>query len=139
VLTGLRYRASLLIDAIGIMCRPVAANGSLGPETTVGTLAGGGGGSSGSVSCPAGQVAAGAGIEFGAYVSEFVLWCRPWSASTRSFGGTTKTERGAYAGSAHLLSSWLKEYCELATQPVRAIRGRSGVYVDAIGAICNEP
>jgi hypothetical protein len=29
VLTGLRYRSSLLVDAIGIMCRPVNANGSL--------------------------------------------------------------------------------------------------------------
>jgi hypothetical protein len=110
-----------------------------GPETTIGTLSGGGGGTSGAVSCASGTVAVGAGVGYGTYVSEFVLWCRPWNASTRSFGGSTVTERGAYVGQSVTPATWTKEYCEASTQPARAIRGRSGGYVDAIGAICNEP
>jgi hypothetical protein len=96
-----------------------------GPETTIGTLSGGGGGTSGAVSCASGTVAVGAGVGYGTYVSEF--------------GGSTVTERGAYVGQSVTPATWTKEYCEASTQPARAIRGRSGGYVDAIGAICNEP
>src|SRR5262245_59792054 len=45
VLTGIRTRKGLIIDAIGIRCRTVGADGTLGTETSVGTLAGGDGGS----------------------------------------------------------------------------------------------
>ena len=55
VLTGLRWRSGAVVDAIGIMCRPVKSDGTLGPETTIGTLAGGGGGSSGAASCGEGR------------------------------------------------------------------------------------
>src|SRR3954470_16189159 len=60
VLTGFRYRSGFFVDALGLLCRPVNADGKLGSETTVGTLAGGGGGTSKSVSCPAGSVVASA-------------------------------------------------------------------------------
>ena len=139
VLTGIRFRSSVLVDAIGILCRPVNANGSLGPETTVGSLSGGGGGTSGSSSCEAGTVAAGAGVGYGTWVSQFAVWCRPWIASSRSFGGSKMTETSARAGTSVTPANWMKEYCEASTQPVRAIRGRSAGFVDAIGVTCNEP
>jgi hypothetical protein len=51
VLTGLRGREGLQIDAVAIMCAPVLSNGTLGPTSAVGTLAGGGGGTFKEVRC----------------------------------------------------------------------------------------
>ena len=59
VLTGLRSRGGVLLDAVGILCRPVLADGTLGSETVIGTLAGGGGGTSGVQSCDRGTVLSG--------------------------------------------------------------------------------
>ena len=137
VLTGLRFRASLLVDAVGLLCRPVNANGTLGSETTVGTLAGGSGGTSGTVSCGSGGVVTGAGIKHGSYVSHLSLRCRVWEASSRSF-----TALGATGGSFGFVGTPgadNDEACEARTQPVTGMRGRSHSLVDAIGFICDEP
>lgn len=58
VLTGIRYRRGLLVDGIGIKCRPIRSDGTLGAEVNAGSMAGGSGGTSGSVSCPSGEVVA---------------------------------------------------------------------------------
>ena len=46
VMTGFQYRKGLVIDGIGLLCRPVQSNGTLGSESA-GSMAGGGGGSFG--------------------------------------------------------------------------------------------
>src|ERR1051325_5645260 len=56
VLSGVRYRSGMVIDAIGLLCRPVLSDGTLGPESTVGTLVGGAGGTIASASCPSATV-----------------------------------------------------------------------------------
>jgi hypothetical protein len=136
VLSGMRYRAGLVIDAVGLLCRPVNADGSLGSETTIGTLAGGGGGSSGSASCPSGKVVTGAMIYHGTYVSRIVLFCRAWVPATRRFGAaTTETQAGFGPGTGARSDA----RCEASAQPARAIRGREASLVDAIGFVCDEP
>ena len=136
VLTGLRFRAGMSLDAIGLLCRNVNADGSLGTESAVGTLAGGGGGTAGSASCPAGTVANGARIFYGTYVDGVILHCKAWDKSTRSF--TTPNAGQANAGRFTLNTSKIS-ICELSTQPVVALRGREAGLVDAVGLTCDEP
>jgi hypothetical protein len=136
VLTGLRYRRGLVFDAIGLLCRPVNADGLLGSETTVGTLAGGTGGTAYAVSCAAGKVVVGSEIYHGTYVDGFWMYCRDWVPATRRFGAaSTEAPKlfGAFATNKGV------ERCEDATQPARGIRGRAATLVDAVGFVCNEP
>jgi hypothetical protein len=134
VISGFTYRTALWVDAIGLLCRPVNANGTLGSESAVGTLAGGGGGTSGSKSCPAGSVVAWVWVSFGLFVDGVHFSCRAWDPATRTFG----VDRGQYSVGKDALNS-TREICENPTQPGHAIRGRSGWYVDAFGLICDEP
>ena len=134
VLTGLRYRSGQLLDAVGLLCRPVLSNGTLAPETTVGTLAGGGGGSSNTVSCPTGKVMVGARIYFGSWVNGVELECPNWNAATRTRSGSITS-----LNAANTMGHGESEYCESSAQPAHAIRGRSGGFVDALGMICDEP
>jgi hypothetical protein len=134
VLTGLRYRKGLYLDAVGLLCRPVNADGSLGSETTVGLLAGGGGGSPGVTSCANGYVVGAATISYGDLVVGLRIHCYTWVKGTRSMG-TFFTIVGI-SGSG---SSSAVEKCEAVSQPVVAMRGRAGLVVDAVGFTCNEP
>lgn len=137
VLTGLRYRAGLSLDAIGLLCRPVNADGSLGSETTVGTMAGGGGGTFGAKSCPVGSVAIGAFVDYGTWVDGFSIICGPWSKSARAF---TKSPSSRFdVGRILSFNTSGVRSCEAVTQPVVAIRGRAATLVDALGFICDEP
>ena len=137
VLTGLRFRDGLLVDAVGLLCRPVNANGTLGSETTVGTLVGGSGGTSGTVSCGSSGVVTGGTIKHGSYVSFVSLRCRVWETSSRSFTSVGAT--GGSFGSVGTPGAMNEEACEARTQPVTGMRGRSHSLVDAIGFICDEP
>lgn len=136
VLTGLRYRRGLVFDAIGLLCRPVNADGSLGSETSVGSLAGGTGGTAYAVSCAAGKVVVGSEIYHGSYVDGFWMYCRDWVPATRSFGAAA-TEAPKLFG--FFATNKGVERCEAATQPARGIRGRAATLVDAVGFTCNEP
>jgi hypothetical protein len=138
VLSGLRYRNGLVIDAIGLLCRPVLANGSLGPESTVGSIVGGSGGTTNVVSCPSGMVLVALRVRYGSYVSYMIITCRTWNSTTRTYAST--------GGSVNSLGSVLTpssatvdEACESSHQPGAGIRGRSASFVDAIGLVCDEP
>jgi len=138
VLSGLRYRSGAVIDAIGLLCRPVLPDGSLGPESTVGTLAGGGGGTTAAASCPTGMVVSALRVRFGSYVSYVIITCRGWRADTRTYASS--------GGSAVSLGSVLTpsaattdEACESTHQPGAGIRGRAASFVDALGLACDEP
>jgi hypothetical protein len=136
VLTGIRYRAGMSIDAIGLLCRQVLADGSLGSESTVGTLVGGGGGTAGSDSCPAGTVITGGRIHYGTYVDAVSLYCHTWDKATRTSSGPLQ----GYAGTGRVaFSTSASAICEQKSQPMVALRGREASMVDALGFICNEP
>jgi hypothetical protein len=135
VLTGMRYREGMVVDAVGLLCRAVNANGSLGTESSVGTMAGGSGGTFGVASCPAGTVVAGAKLYYGSFIDGVILSCAGWAplsrtfgaiGAVRSFGKTSVATKG-------------EARCESSAQPVVAIRGREASVVDALGVTCNEP
>jgi hypothetical protein len=135
VLTGFTYRSGMLIDAIGVQCRPVLSNGSLGPQST-GTLVGGSGGTTATRSCAADRVVTSLKIYYGSWINEIRITCRLWNPSTRKFGGT---ETYASVGPQSLPDHTSTETCESDTQPGNGIRGRAANAVDAIGMICDEP
>jgi hypothetical protein len=149
VLTGIRARAGLVIDALGIKCRPVNANGSLGGENDVGSLAGGTGGILSSGSCPQGSVVSGQGggraVPTG--LGFFELRCRRWDAATRHWAGSITAYVRVMAGTAPttiLMSapgSGISQTadCSRASQPAVLLRGRAGTIIDAAGFTCNEP
>ena len=135
VLTGLRYRSGAVVDAVGLLCRPVDGNGNLLPESSVGTLAGGGGGTLKIARCAAGRVVAGAKIYYGSYVDGLALVCREWKPTTRTMA--TASGNAVFIG--RVTSSHATELCDSPAQPVVKMRGRADMLVDAIGFSCNEP
>ena len=150
VLTGVRVRAGLVIDALGIKCRPVNANGALGGENDIGTLAGGTGGVFSSGSCPQGSVVMGQGgapaLPTG--VGHLALRCKRWDPASRgSTGSTTAVVRviagAGFPAAMQVLSGTTSiigaSNCERATQPAVLLRGRAGAVIDAAGLTCNEP
>ncbi len=137
VLTGLTYRTGLWVDGVGLLCRPVNADGTLGSETTVGTLAGGGGGTSGSGSCPSGQVVWQVYIYYQSFVNGIDVRCSGWDAGARKMTGYAGF--GPSFGKRGSGQPVQGEQCEAPTQPAHGIRGRAAAYVDAIGFICDEP
>ena len=138
VLSGLRGREGMVVDALGLLCRPVNASGVLGEETSVGSLAGGGGGTTEVKSCPAGKVVIGLYVKYGTYVDMIYLYCKAWNASTRTVGGTITTValigRGGVAGGATVDTK-----CGSNLQPASGIHGRASGLVDALGLMCDEP
>ena len=140
VLTGLRYRSGLVIDALGLLCRPVLAGGALGPETSVGGSAGGGGGTAGVASCPSGSVVNGSGLVYGSYVSHLVVYCQAWIASTRSLSTASAGFKGAvFIGTPFTPGTATHQTCESPLQPGSGIRGRAASVIDAVGLVCDEP
>lgn len=135
VLSGVRGRAGLVVDALGLLCRSVGADGSLGPESSIGTLAGGGGGTPDVASCPRGTVVSGVTISHGSFVNSVAIFCRAWDKATRKMTGPG-TGIGVIGGGAGTQSP---QACESASQPMSGFRGRAATLIDAVGFNCNEP
>jgi hypothetical protein len=138
VLTGLQYRASAVVDALALLCRPVGADGRLGTQSAVGSYVGGTGGTQGVAACPSGRVVAVASIRHGWFVDRITLGCRKWDFNTRRWltdaqGGVEIVTIGGIGGTDNISE------CESTRQPVRSIRGRAASFVDAIGFTCDEP
>ena len=100
------------------------------------TLAGGTGGTFGTKSCPAGSVVAGGVVGYGSVVETFRINCREWKAATRSFG-TAEVVVSVVGNNPTLPNG--RTNCANTVQPVVAIRGRAGAFVDAVGFTCDEP
>jgi len=139
VLTGFRYRSGLVIDAIGLLCKPVLANGTLGPESTVGTIAGGSGGTTEVKSCGANEVVHSLTVYSGSYVSYLVIGCLYWDSAKRKFFGVAYPSMSFHIGNSSTLDANHGESCDSPSQPGSGLRGRSGAFIDAIGLVCDEP
>lgn len=137
VLTGLRARVGLVIDAVGIRCRPLRTDGTLGAETNGGDYAGGSGGTERIRSCPAGTVAVGQRIGVKMAIIHISIFCRTWNPATRTTSGTrTALEvvtlpNGIWDAPA--------EQCTSDSQPLGGIRARAGGILDAVGFTCRRP
>lgn len=139
VLSGVRYRRGAVLDGIGIKCRPVRSNGTLGSEINSGSMAGGNGGTAGSESCTgttvivsqAGASQAGVGIGI------LVLHCYEWFPASKSWGGSRLGHIAVKTGGA--LPALATSRCSAGTQPATGIRGKHGAIVDSFGLHCSAP
>lgn len=140
VLTGLTFRAGLLVDAVGVLCKTVnSSTGALGSQTSVGSQAGGGGGTSGSVSCGTGRVVTGFNLRHGTYVNSLQLLCKAWDPATKRWGGSVAGTVPQMVGSTLGGGTFNGAVCSDRTQPARIIYGRARDLVDAFSLICDEP
>jgi hypothetical protein len=137
VLTGLRARADAFVYAVGITCRSVLSNGSLGPENAVGEMAGGTSGAPVAAGCGAGQVLSGAEVRAATYVQSIALHCSAWDSAKRRVRG--RETRTIQIGQPVAGTSQHRTRCEFDAQPMSGIWGRAQSLVDAVGFICDEP
>jgi hypothetical protein len=139
VLSGIRYRRGLVLDAVGIKCRPIRNDGTLGSEISVGTMTGGNGGTAGSESCPSNTaiVSQAGASQGGVGVGILVLGCFEWFPASRSWGGSRLTHLAIKTGGA--LPALVTSTCSSGSQPATGIRGRHGSVVDSFGLRCNTP
>ncbi|MEW5918301.1 MAG: hypothetical protein AB1762_18000 [Gemmatimonadota bacterium] len=137
VLTGLRARADAFVFAIGITCRSVLDDGSLGPESVVGEMAGGTSGAPVAAGCATGRVLSAVDVHASTYVQSLVLYCRGWdSAHRRVAAGGTEAIR---IGQPTVGVAQHRTRCEFDKQPMTGVWGRAQSLVDAIGFVCDEP
>ena len=136
VLTGFRYAADPSLTAIGLLCRPVNADGTLGDMTAVGDRAGIARGEGGQVYCQPGQVVGSATIHYATVVVGVQMRCHAWKPSTRRMG---ETYAMAVAIGRRDIGKATSTSCTADTQPVVGMRGRSELVVDALGFTCDEP
>lgn len=137
VLTGVRWRRGLLLDGIGIKCRPVQSDGKLGAEINSGSMAGGNGGTAGSESCPGVIVSQKGASQGGVGIGMLFLGCFQWFPASRSWGGSSITHIFVKTGGS--LPALTTDTCSLGGQPATGIQGRHGSIVDAFGLRCNTP
>jgi hypothetical protein len=137
VLSGIRARADAFVFAVGITCRAVLPDGSLGPESVVGEMAGGTSGAPVAAGCASGQVLAGADVRAITYVQSIALHCSAWDSAKRRV--TARETQTIYVGQPAAGNAQHRTRCEFDTQPMVGIWGRAQSLVDAIGFLCDEP
>ena len=137
VMTGLRVRFGIMLDAIGIRCRRINANGTLGSEFDDGSMMGGTGGTVRVTSCPSGTVIVGQRLvrslvpPFGLVQVGFT--CRGWSPTLRTTYGATAV---VVVWKSNLSAHGTSDDCSAPSRPVRRVRTRAGIYVNAAGFTC---
>jgi len=131
VLVGVKGRAGMWLDNISFKCATVSG-ATLGAVTTSGSFGGTGGTKSYDLQCPSGHVVKGLSIYRGSYVHQIGLYCRIWQGT--GWGNTGKLV-GPAGGSG---GTYDRRDCLEHSQPVVAVHGRRGWYVNAIGITCDE-
>lgn len=144
ILTGIRARVGITVDAIGIRCRPIRADGTLGAESDVGNVWGGGGGTAFAKSCGSNTVIGAQVAKFNSImITDLTYHCFRWTPSTRRWD---PNHRGVAiyvvpSGGAPGLSlgAGTMTQCPATARPGDGVRGRSGMVIDAVGLVCNTP
>lgn len=135
VLVGVTGKSGTWIDQMGVMCRRIASDGSLGGYFTRGPYGGSGGTSSGTHRCDGGNVVRGISGLAGSYVHQLHIFCEKWNpARKRREGGTTKVPVFGKWGA---FLSENKFFCSGSSAVVKALRGRYGGYIDSVQVVCD--
>jgi hypothetical protein len=133
VLVGLLASYGDWMDSVRLICRPIAADGSLGSEYIIGFV-GGTGGVPHTHRCPSGMAVAGLGGTSGLYVNSIMLRCQPWDTQARgiSTSGGTVIE---ITGSQITPASAERQICS-PNQLATGLVGKAGIYVDSVELQC---
>ena len=143
VLTGIRARRGVTLDGIGIRCRQVRADGTLGAELDEGPVWGGPGGAAFAQSCSSNYVIAEQVALYVGTLTDLTYHCFRWNPATRRWNvndrGTDIEVLRSIASNGKSLGAGTFTDCPAATRPADGVRGRSGLVVDAVGIRCNTP
>jgi hypothetical protein len=137
VMVGLMGKWGLWIDSIGVICRKVNQDGTLGASFEVGPRGGPGGSTARTSSCDPANVVQRLETVTSSYAVRIRAICGSWSPGTRVVARPPDpnppddAEVGAYyTGDRGRLE------CPTDGQPAKGIRGKHGVYIDSIALVC---
>lgn len=135
VMIGLVAKWGAWLDQLGIMCRRVGSDGTLGSVFTIGPTGGSGGTTSVTKRCSDGEVIRGFGSYTGSYVNQLFFTCQKWNPSKKQREGNSTI---------HSVGKWgygVSENsfgCQGNNYVVKKIYGKSGIYIDRVQIICRE-
>ncbi len=139
VMIGAAGRWGSWLDELKVICRrlhPFVF--SLGSEFTRGPTATGGGRSRPAVRCPSGQVVAGMkAIRYGSFVHNMTFICKRWIPRDQRALGTGK-ERTLGPVAQALGTKTSQAYPCPRDKVGKALRGKSGAYIDSLRFICDQ-
>jgi hypothetical protein len=138
VMTGMTAKFGSWIDQIGVVCRKVNENGTLGDEFTRGPVGGQGGSSSTIRRCDPGEVIGGAYGGSGWYIDYIGARCYPWDARSRRLDARDTTPKYFRIGNSPLLGPGSWNWFTCGTKPAKGLRGKHGSYVDSLQFFCND-
>lgn len=134
-MVGLVAKWGSWLDQLGVMCRKINSDGRLGSYYTRGPYGGSGGAISVTKQCSSDSVIYGFGARTGAYVNKLTFQCQKWNPGRkRREGGLTSHEE---VGTTGILASGNSFGCQGGSSIVKAIRGRSGIYIDRVQVVCD--
>jgi hypothetical protein len=134
VMVGIYGKTGLWIDQLGIICRAVKADGTLGSSFTRGP-SGGSGGTSGTAQCESGKVVGHFYVHAGSYINMASVGCYPWLPNTRR-PDYSKNYYGQAIGSTNYLLSEASTRCPV-EKVGKALRGKYGIYIDSLQFVCD--
>jgi hypothetical protein len=134
-MVGLVAKWGSWLDQLGVMCRKINSSGTLGSYYTRGPYGGKGGKTSATKRCPSDSVINGFGAYTGAYVNLLTFQCQKWDPIRKRRVGdrTGFKEVGTY----DVFASSNTFGCQGSGFIVKAIRGRSGIYIDRVQIVCD--
>ncbi len=134
VMIGMQYKAGLNIDNLSVVCRRINANGTLGENFNTGRT-GGTGGFARELKCTAGRVVGSISVWAGDIVNAISLGCHTWKDVSRSI--LQNHSSIIEAGTNHLGFEQGTFTCPNG-KPAKALRGRSGIYIDSVKLVCDD-
>ena len=139
VMVGLYGKEGTWVDQIAVRCRSVNTDGTLGNYYSRGPT-GGSGGAGANAQCPSGSVVGVMAATSGSFINDVSVQCFAWIAATRRFD--VHQYKGIYGiGDPVSPVSFGAVSNAVVSCPVgtvgKAIRGKSGSYVDSMQFVCD--
>lgn len=142
VLVGLSGRWGGWLDSIGIICRKVNADGTLGSAFTLGPKGGNGGSTAGNPTCNAANVVQSVHAFTGMYVNRAAFGCGAWSPATRRVAQAVFTPGAAGSDVDGVGPPATQDRsvldCPTDGKPAKGIRGKHGSFIDSIALVCDS-
>lgn len=135
VMVGVTVKWGQWIDQLGLICRTVKADGTLGSFYTRGPVGGQGGNQSGPSQCREGFVVVSVAGQSGSFVDSFHGHCKRWDAAGRKPTGETVWD--VKVANHKPLSGYNRFPC-LGTAVGKALRGKYGWYIDSLQFVCDQ-
>lgn len=134
-MVGVTAKWGSWIDQLGLMCRTVNPDGTLGNFYTKGPVGGQGGRHSGSSQCRDGFVVTAAFGQSSSFVDSFRASCKRWDAAARKPTGVPVEE--VWVANSKPLSAYNIFACQ-GTAVGKALRGKYGWYIDSLQFVCDQ-